>query len=386
MSSKNNDKTKMVRGKSISLNIKEEGVLEGNVIQIPFIAEYRHKNNPITSIEYEWETKSSTGNNIKRGIEVSGHGRYGVPTLREKEVLRCLHNIFIAQKTKGGICELKDPEDCTNDDYAITFTINSLCREMGYKSPCNQTRNNVKRSLSILVATTIFNRHNGGLYDPEKKEYIQNQDKAFHLIETLIEEDKVDDEGNIIKDLTQIRLSEFVYKSLYHNYRLIYKKSRVESITHLGSRTLYQLALQWSNNGVTYARVDKLAEHIPMRDGINMVEKRKYIKACLDRLDKTDFVDISISRSNIVTFKFKDVINSTNISVDDMFCTYDEMLKGIVQLGYSKNEAKQLIDQKIMSLDSVQKALRQAYGLQRQDNNLNARQIFSDLYHTAGNY
>lgn len=381
ISKQNTGVSNIVRGKSISLNIKEEGVLEGNVIQIPFIAEYRYKNNPITNIDYEWTTNAKDGSKIKRGLKVSGHGQYGVPTLREKEVLRCLHNIFVAQKTKDGIFELKHPDECSKEDYAISFTIDSLCKEIGYKSPCNQTRDNVRRSLEILVATTIFNRHSGGLYDPEKKEYITNQKMAFHLIETLMEEELLDDKGNIVDDITQIRLSGFVYKSLYNNYKLIYNKSRVNSIKHLGAKSLYQVALQWSRNGVTYAGVDKLTEQIPMKDGIGIVQKRKYIKACLKKIDGSGFVSVDIDKRNLVKFTFKDLVKKIKVDdIDEMFTTYEDMLNGVIGLGYMRAEAKSIMNDSIIDLSGVQKALRQVYALHDKDSGINMRDLFEVFY------
>ena len=190
----------------------------------------------------------------------------------------------------------------------------------------------------------------------------------------------LDDEGNIIDDITQIRLSDFVYRSLYHNYKLIYSKSRVQSIKNLGAKTLYQLALQWSNNGMTYARVDKLAEHIPMKDGISMVEKRKYIKRCLKKLSETDFMEIDINNKNIVMFKFKDLIDkNSDKNVDDMFLTYDEMLNGVMQLGYMKIEARRILDERITDLSSIQKALRQAYIMKKHDSELDEKSVFIQL-------
>lgn len=381
---KKEDSPKMIRGKSIRINIEEEGVLEGNVIQIPFIAEYRHKNNPITNIDYEWNTTQDNVK-IKRGLRISGHGRYGVPTLREKEVLRCLHNIFIAQKTENGVCELKHPDACKPNDYAISFTIESLCKEIGYKSPCNKTRDIVKKSLEILVATTIFNNHSGGIYDPEKKQYITNQNTAFHFLETLEQEEQFDDDGNLIRDITQIKLSEFVYKSLYNNYKLIYSKSKVNSIRHLGTKSLYQLAMQWSNKGVAYIKIDKLVEHIPMKDGVAMPEKRRYIKNCLDRLNKSGLVEVDISNTNVATFKFRDLMDKNKSDdIDSMYGTYQEILDGVMQLGFTKYKAQSFLDKTLANLPKAQLALRQTHALKMQDFKLDEKTTFLKLFSDEG--
>ena len=78
-----------IAGKKKTIRLKNfESIMEGNSVQMPFLAPYRIPKNketnelePLTYVEYEWV---SIENNIpiKRGIKVSGHGKLGVPTLR----------------------------------------------------------------------------------------------------------------------------------------------------------------------------------------------------------------------------------------------------------------------------------------------------------------
>ena len=91
-----------VYGKSRIIKLRsEEAIIDGNTIQTPFLAPYRIKKNketgalePITSVNYQWETVEN-GVVVTRGVEVSGHGKLGVPTLKDKKVLRALQNIYI---------------------------------------------------------------------------------------------------------------------------------------------------------------------------------------------------------------------------------------------------------------------------------------------------
>ena len=78
----------------------KESIIEINSIQLPFIAEY--KGEKLKSIYYKWINR--TGKPAQRGVYVSGHEDFGVPTLRELDILVALQSIFIKNKTKNGIC------------------------------------------------------------------------------------------------------------------------------------------------------------------------------------------------------------------------------------------------------------------------------------------
>ena len=159
-----------------------ESIAEGNSVQLPFIAEYKGEKK--TALEYTWYTKDDKGDIHKRGIFVSGHGTYGVPTLFEYDVYVTLQDIFLKKKTKNGICELKTNN--IDDNYLkIEFSINELAREMGYKLPINNSvRNNLKKAIKTLLATTVFSIYEGGVYDVVNKKDIKKKEKGSQELES----------------------------------------------------------------------------------------------------------------------------------------------------------------------------------------------------------
>ena len=153
-------------------NVETDAIIDGNSVQqLIFVKEYKGERK--TMMDYTWYGKDENGNVAKRGIRVSGHGEYGIPTLAEYSVYSALQRLFIQQKTVRGVCELK--YDDYDDEYlTINFNITELAKEMGYAStPSKTTRDKLKKSIEILLATTLFSTHEGGLYDIREKKYIK---------------------------------------------------------------------------------------------------------------------------------------------------------------------------------------------------------------------
>lgn len=278
-------------------NVKLEGIVDGNTVQLPFIAEYRGDRQ--TALEYIWYTKDLKGNRIKRGIFVSGHGKYGVPDLGDYDTLVALQRLFFYQKTQNGICELEtDISKITDNDLAITFTIDRLAKEMGYHSPSNATRNKIKKSLKKLVATTIENRFEGGIYDIKNKKYILNQDRSFHYLESREGSTITDEEGNEIQDITKIRFSRFFYEQIINDYKLFYNAPNINKTKNKMAKKMYLLALQWKgNNSFSWVNINTLMERIPMKQKQPKYRKQ-YIKKALKELNDKKVVKVKYDVDN----------------------------------------------------------------------------------------
>ena len=107
-----------------------DAIVDGNTVQMAFLREYKGERK--TLMEYTWSNKDKNGNLIQRGIKVSGHGEYGVPTLKDYDVYVALQRIFINKKTQNGMCTLLHDE--YDDDYlTIEFSIHELAKELGYR-------------------------------------------------------------------------------------------------------------------------------------------------------------------------------------------------------------------------------------------------------------
>ena len=308
-----------------------ESIIDGNTVAMPFIAEYKGKK--ITSLEYEWTDSKG----VKRGLELSGHGSLGIPTLREKELFISLQRIFIRKKTKDGVCELKI-ENLTEDDLIIDFTMAELGREMGYKSMSTSTRQKFKDGIKILVATTVFNRHAGGIYDIVNKRYINDSQMAFHYIESI------SGSGEDIEDVTKIKLSKFVYDTIAHSYNIFYNIKKVDGTNNLIAKNIYRLALQWKgNNNFACATIQTLIDRNPM--GLKQDKaKKQQIKKALRILEENNMLQVKYDEINpdkvymIVDGSEMCVTQDEEKDILKQFNTFKEVKQGLMSIGYTEDE------------------------------------------------
>lgn len=345
-------------------NAGVDSVIDGNSVQMAFLRDY--KGEAQTAMEYIWYTKNGT-NLTKRGILVSGHGIYGVPTLKEYDVYVALQRIFINKKTnKSGVCELK--ADFLDDEYLqIKFTINELAKELGYATPNSATRENLKKSIEILLTTTIFSRYEGGVYDITNKQYISNSKIGFHLLEDMNSNTIVDEKGDIIYDVTNIKLSRFTYEQILNDYKLFYNKQIYNKTKNLIARKIYHMALQWKgSNNYAFANISTLMERLPMYNVEDKYKKRD-IKKALKILNDKKMVKITYDKENedkvYFIFKEDDVVNY-NLN---KYNSYSDIQNAYYEMGFTLDEMGDYLD--IQDIRRIQALLRYI------DNNLKSNQI-----------
>lgn len=328
--------------KVLKLNA-DEAVVDSNSVQLPCISEYRGKR--ITALEYTWDTKVD-GNPIKRGIRVSGHGIYGVPTLRELDVMIALQCIFINKYTKNGVAELKT-EDIREEDLYINFTINELARELGYSSPNNNVRSNIKKSIEILVATTISNLYEGGIYDVKAREYIKNPHVSYHYIESYAGYEIEEGEEKKVIDVTKIKISKFFYDMIVNNYKLYYNRELYKKTSNLTARKIYLIALQWmGKRDYACANITTLIQRVPMAQSEPKYQKQ-YIKTALKNLNEKKLLKIIYDRNNpdkVYMVKPNVDLEENELYYLDMFNTYDEIVEGLIDFGISETEISGLFN------------------------------------------
>lgn len=386
-------KTKIVKLRS------SEAIMDGNTIQTPFLAPYRIKKNketgalePITSVNYQWETVEN-GVVVTRGVEVSGHGKLGVPTLKDKKVLRALQNIYIWSKVKDGVLELEtDSTKVTEEDLMIDFkSIDNLAKEMGYKSLSGQRRIAIKESIERLVATTIFSTHEGGLYDATTKKYITNSKISYRYLEGMKDYTVYDCENCLFlnacnknhsccmnedkkTDVTKIKMSMFTYLNIAHNYRLYYNKDNANKIKNLIAEDIYLISRKWlGNSSVSKANIKKYMERIPMETKKDF-HKKQAIKEAVENLNTYDFVEAYIE-NDIVTVKHLDKIPSRRkkkktddlpIEIEDdtymkdRFLTYVDIIEGLKGLNLEENEIN-IIFGDLQRIEYIKALLRYVY-------------------------
>lgn len=359
---------KVVRGRRKRIKISE-AIVDGNTVQMPFLVPYRdHKKTPITSVEFYWTTMEN-GKQVKRGIEISGHGRLGVPTLKDKAVLMALQNIYIENKIKDGILELEEDENKIKDeDLFIDFQdIKNIAHEMGYKSVSTQQKNSIKECIERLVSTTMINKASGGLYDPETKLYITSTD-TFRYLEGM-ENYAMYDCDNCKKlkecnrnyenckceelkriDVTKIKISRFFYKCIVNNFNMIYEKDLSNQIKNLTARNIYLISLRWlgKDNCTSVANIKKYIERLPMNAKSDK-HKKQSIRESIDKLDSYDFVKATLEgdlvkithlnkiKNNVSVIKKKEETNDTSY-LKNKYNTYDEVKNKLIEYGFLEIE------------------------------------------------
>lgn len=314
---------KATKGRRKTIKLRDsESVMEGNTVQMPFIAPYRGQ--VITSLEYSWNVIEN-GVEITRGIEVSGHGKLGVPTLKDKEVLRALQDIYVQSKVKEGVLKLEtDKTKIKESDLMIDFiNVDNIARAMGHKTISGQQRKAIKESIERLVATTVFSTHSGGIYDVVTKQYITDSKISFRYLESMENytthdcdnclyvyscnknTDKCQDEKNKRTDITKIKMSEFLYLSIANDYRLYYDRDRTNEIKNLIAKNIYLISRKWLGNGyVSIANIQKYIDRLPV-NAQKLKHRKQKIKDAIDILDTYDFIEAKIE-NDVVTIKHLD--------------------------------------------------------------------------------
>ena len=364
--------------KIFKYNAKFEGIVEGNTVQYPFIAEYKGERK--TAMDYTWHTKDKDGKLCKRGIFVSGHGQYGIPTLYDADILITLQDIFFQKKTMNGVCELKT-KDLTEDDLKIDFSINELAREMGYSLPvCNKTRESIKKSIETLVATTIFSRYEGGIYDITNKKYISNTKIGYHYIEGY-ESGSIKDGEEEIFDVTRIKLSMFTYTQIINNFKLFYDKAKYRKPKNKMSRKIYNMVLQWKGDkDVSWVSMEKIMERIPMIESQERYRKR-YIKNALKELHDNKVVKISY-KNELICFDFRNNFDKKQLL--NKYNSYAEIRETFIIMGFDLYDMDKYLDLEkvryiqalLRYLDAQQPIHKKQYFMKCYDDNIDLDKVY----------
>lgn len=379
---KENGGFRAIKGKTKTIKLRNgESIMEGNSVQMPFIAPYRIPKNketglpePLTYIEYRW-TVLENGQNITRGLNVNGHGKLGVPTLKDKEVLRALQDIYIMNKIEDGILELEtDESKITEEDLIIKFEkIDRIATEMG-KVGSTAMRKFIKESIERLVATTMFSTHSGGIYDSISKKYITSSTQSYRYLDEMADftvydcenclydnickgdTDNCQDEDRKRQDFTKIKMSKFMYLNIANNYRLYYLKDNTNKIKNLISKNIYMISRKWLGDGYTSrANIQKYLDRIPINSKAEKHRKQE-IKDCVALLDKYDFVDAYMD-GDIVVVVHKDKIPTKKIGDEkdkipteedsylrNKYNKYSEFNNELINIGFTPEELDEYID------------------------------------------
>lgn len=410
-----------IKGKKKVIKLRNgESIMDGNSVQTPFLAPYRITKNketgdlePLTYVEYTW-TAIENGVEIQRGLNVNGHGKLGVPTLKDKEVLRALQDIYIWNKIDKGILRLEtDPSKVTEEDLIIDFhSIDNIATAMGYKKISGQQRQSIKDSIERLVATTVFNTHKGGLYDPVKKRYITDSKISYKYLDGLEDYVQYDcdsceyithcrgNTNNCINEekqktnVTKIKMSMFLYLSIANNYRLYYNKDRANEIKNLIAKNIYLISRKWIGDGyISKANIKKYIDRIPM-NAKQEKHRKQAIKEGIALLDKYDFVKASI-KNDIITVVHLDK-KPTNKEINNLIAdnlptgdttylknkynSFSELREELLNIGLTELEFNCIVDQNIEQIEYIKALLRYVMIKSRYNSDLNPSEYFVNCW------
>lgn len=418
--SKSSTKVITQRGKNKIIKLKDfESIMEGNTIDIPYLMPYNRKKikdkkgnyikavdengqfikngksfvyetePPITSATYIWTTDG-----IERKIKVNCY--LGVPTLKDKRVLRALQDIFIWSKSNNGKIKLKTKEeDITEEDLIIDFhSITNIAHAMGFESKnvSTQQRAYIRESIERLASTEIITEENGGIYNPIEKKYITSRKAVFKFIDKMEEyeyydcsncknliicekffsagKSKVDvcierDNLKLKYNHTKIKLSKDFYLSLANNYAIYYNRDNANKIKNYLSENIYLISRKWTGKGcVSRASIQKYIDRLVVSENQKDEKyKRFIIREAIRELDKYDFVEVTVDKKNIVTIKHLDKINHDKELKDvtmlkDKYNTFATFKLGMEQIGFSDEEFNELMDNHIQKINYLKALLR----------------------------
>lgn len=408
-----------VKGKKKVIKLRSgESIMDGNSVQTPFLAPYRITKNketgdlePLTYVEYTW-TAIENGVEIQRGLNVNGHGKLGVPTLKDKEVLRALQDIYIWSKIDKGVLRLEtDPSKVTEEDLMIDFiSIDNIATAMGYKRISGQQRQSIRDSIERLVATTVFNTHKGGLYDPVKKRYITDSKVSYKYLDGMEDYIEYDcdnciylnschantknciNEENKKTNVTKIKMSMFLYLSIANNYRLYYDRDRANEIKNLIAKNIYLISRKWIGDGyISKANIKKYIDRIPM-NAKQEKHRKQAIKDSVALLNEYDFVEASI-KNDIITVIHLDKKPTKILNTDtdkiatkdttyfkNKYNTFSELREELLSIGLTELEFNNIVDQNIEQIEYIKALLRYVIIKSRYNSDLEPNEYFVNCW------
>ncbi len=334
--------------KILRINL-DEAVMEGNLIEMPFVTYNldRKKKDIVSVVEYKWIDSKG----INRGIEIRGSAKYGVPTSFEFDVLIALLRIYARSEKILLNAQYINDYNISEDDITIEFTLTKVAEELGLNRPSSTILNKILRSIEILTDTTIYNRYSGGIYDILEQKYIEDKAIAFHIVEkfesTLYRNDKKQKRGRGI--VQKIKLNKFFYKSISGGYLKFYSHTEYVGISSSIGRRLFLILSKWKGDNKSYLKIknETLYQRIPLEDSIPIKRKNQMIKRALQSLIDIGFIKQFEIKDGYVTsfFKIEDIKNNDdNIYFKNKYNHHDEIIDKLKSLGFTEEEIQRYLN------------------------------------------
>jgi hypothetical protein len=281
------------QAKVLKLN-DEEGILEGNLMEIPFIN--YNKKSDIKIIEYTWVDS----NEYKRGIEVRGSVQHGLPTAFEFDVICAFFRLYF--KKKKTYCNTDN--DIKNEKRYVEFYVSELAEEMGYADINGKILDSIKNSIECLVETTLYSRYDGGLLDVKTNKYKRDcRETAFHILNGF----ELITKNNSNHARYTIEIDKFFFESVTNNYFNYYSVPLFQEIRNSVAKKIFFILLKWkSNRGSIRLYNDTLFKRIPLLEDVPRYRNNEKLKRAFESLKDVGFLKDYEMTTEYTDFIFAD--------------------------------------------------------------------------------
>lgn len=343
------------RRKKIEINL--DGMLmELNWLLLPLSPIGKERD--VGTIIVKWKD----GQNKLRGIKISMTDGYNMLTRFDIKVLASLQKLYSEQNK---IIEYSYDKKEYDMPIEINYTISKISKILKYKSCGGSIVKKIKQSIRKLANCTITSLYTGGIYDANKKCYIENQEKAFHIIENydMYERIKLGDRKKRlapkkIKEYNKVIINNFFLQNMKTGYFRIISLDMLMSLKQDVSQRLFTLLEGWycDKKPYVYFNYTTLYERIPLnpisieeKPMLNK-EKNRYIKnACKELLEK-GYINGFVTTRKGIYFIFEKIKGGENAYKEyikkaqkdfygiSKFNEYKEIVNTLMNVGFDENE------------------------------------------------
>ena len=206
---------------SKTITIKSnQGFNENNLMCLPIFSIKRNRVGKIKRIWYR--------NNQEVELTIIGGAEYGVPNIKDMDVLLALFKLMTKHIDNKIIYE--DINKPQNIPKVINFTYRSLSKEMGLRGFGNKTKERLEKSIRTLTETTIYS--NLSLRNQETGEYVIDfkGEESFRIIDKYksysISKRKKMNQNLLspkeIEEVQSVEIGDFFYNNIMNNYFKLY--------------------------------------------------------------------------------------------------------------------------------------------------------------------
>lgn len=371
-------KKKGLRPKQIKINLKES-VMEGNLIDLPFI-QYGRVKEPITSIEYTWKDSS----NCERALEVHGSPVYGLPTEYEYDVLVALFRLHAKQHQMTHGHNYQNNGEINQDYLKVSFSMRKLAEEL-HVNPAGGVLKRLGRAIAVLKDTSFH----GTIYDKGREGYVTKINTGFSIITNynIVQNIKKTDKDVIIEDVadeTFVMIDPFFIRSMSNSY---FKYFNYEEYLGLGksgvTKKLFLILNKWREGRDTVeSSLQKLYDRIPLSKDMPAVEKKKAIKrACVKLKEKGVIKDFELTKEKlIVSFLSKAAAQKKLDASVSKYTTFTAVEQRLIEHGFTNDEIRDHINHIVVFFEDIKALLRYTDDLKAQYSKLDPKEFILDQF------